>query len=297
MTCVRVPATTANVGPGFDSLGIALQLYNHVEVSLTKAPRIALSGDFQREQSRGAIKMAMGAARSFFRKTEIEECGLTMRIEGDVPIARGLGSSVTVRLGVVAGLNRLFGSPLKQDAVLDLVAILEGHPDNAAPALYGGFVVSGMVGEKTVCIRNKLSKTLKFVAAIPDFEVETKKARALLPASLPFADAVYNVSRAALLVAALCSRDYKAVGDFLDDRLHQPFRAALVPQLFPALNAAKRAGALGGWLSGSGPTVMALTLVKPEKVGQAMQKAFEDSGVSCRIVTMEADHQGIVFDN
>ncbi len=293
---VRVPATTANVGPGFDSLGIALQIYNDVELTLSEVPEVQLMGDIPREQSHGALKMVMECTRLFFRKAKVEERGVAVQITGSVPTARGLGSSVTVRLGVVAGLDRLFGNPLSKADVLKLVTELEGHPDNAAPGLHGGLVVSGIMGGGEVaCIRKPLPESLQFVAAIPDFEVETKKARALLPAALPFADAVHNVNRVALLVAALWNGDYGLVGDFLEDRLHQPVRSTLIPQLFPCLKAAKEAGAIGGWLSGSGSTVMALTKSNATKVGVTMKKVFADSGRECEIVVVSADNTGVTF--
>lgn len=290
---VRVPATTANVGPGFDTLGIALKLYNEIDLTLSEIPRVELLGEIPVNQNHGAMKMIMGASRSFFRKIQSEEKGLTIRIRGDIPMSRGLGSSVTIRLGIVAGLNQLCDSPLKKNEVLDLVAELEGHPDNAAPAMLGGFVVSGIVDHQVVYLHKKLPKTLRFVAAIPEFEVETKKSRSLLPSTLPFTDAAHNVNRVALLVAAFWSGDYQTIGSFLEDRLHQPYRAKLIPQLFPVLNAAKLAGAIGGWLSGSGSTMMALTLSNAKKVGEAMQKAFRQSGGSCHCLILEVDNEGV----
>ncbi len=288
-----MPATTANVGPGFDSLGIALGLYNEVRIYLSKTPEITLLGKKSVRQDYSAAEMVREAGKAFFQKTGIEEQRFTVEIQGKVPIARGLGSSVTVRLGIVAGLNELFGKPLKKHEMLEMVSELEGHPDNAAPAIYGGFAVSGIVGEKVACIHKKLPKNLKFVAAIPDYEVETEKARGLLPASLPFKDAVHNVNRASLLVAAFWNGDYEKVGDFLEDRLHQSVRSTLVPQLFPCIKATKSAGAIGGWLSGSGSTVMALTLSNSEKIGKAMKKVFEESGVACRILVLCADNEGM----
>jgi homoserine kinase len=290
---VRVPGTTANVGPGFDCLGIALNLYNTVELKLTSIPEIRLAGPKGAQPSPGAMKMVMESARAFFKKAETPELGFEINIQGDVPIARGLGSSVTVRLGIVAGLNELHGKPLTKTEVGHLVSSLEGHADNAIPALVGGFTVAGLLKDQVYWFRKKISKKLKFVAVIPDYEVVTKKARELLPPTLSFSDSVQNVNRVSLLVAALMEEDYEAVGNFLEDRLHQPYRAQLVPQLFPCLNAAKLAGAIGGWLSGSGSTIMAITLSNPKKVGQAMQKIFKDQRMSCEVVVLEADSEGL----
>ena len=303
---VRVPATTANLGPGFDTLGIALKIYNEVELRLSP-----LTSHLSTPTPRpSALSMTEEAARLFFRKSGLKPRGFEARIHGNVPVARGLGSSVTIRLGIMAGLNALLGKPFDKQGLLELVAALEGHPDNAAPAVYGGLAVSGMVlnglsrlspealakgeaGSKgVVTIHRKLPATLKFVATIPDFEVQTSKARCLLPKQVPFADAVHNVNRVALLVAALWNGNYREIGDFLDDRLHQPSRAKLVPQLFPALDAAKRAGAIGGWLSGSGSTIMALTLVNAAGVGRAMLRMFKKDRVACEIRVMGVDNKG-----
>jgi homoserine kinase len=289
---IRVPATTANVGPGFDSLGIALNLYNFVELKTRSIPEISLSGKDLPSNTHGAIKMVMNAARKFFNVVGEDEFGFDAKLITNVPIARGLGSSVTVRLGITMGLNELLGRPLDREELVTLVSDLEGHPDNAAPAALGGFVVSGKVQDKVSWMRTKVSSKLKFVTAIPSFEVETKKARAILPSKIPFEDAVHNVNRSALLVAALWDENYEAIGDFLEDRLHQPCRSSLIPQLFPALNAAKLAGAIGGWLSGSGSTVMAVTLSNPKKVGEAMKKVFEKSGVGCDVLVLTVDNQG-----
>ncbi|MCC7518646.1 MAG: homoserine kinase [Verrucomicrobiae bacterium] len=289
---VRVPATSGNMGPGFDTLGVALRLYNRVETRLLDTSKVRLVGTRGSEPPSGAVKMIAAATRAFFRKIGIAARGVEVSVRGDVPTARGLGSSVTVRLGVLVGLNRLLGRPLRESDLLDLVAALEGHPDNAAPALLGGMTVAGTAEGRVVAWRIRVPRKLKFVAAIPDYEVETRAARALLPARISFADAAHNANRAALVVAAMRAGDYVRLGAFLEDRLHQPFRAKLVPQLFPALEAARRAGAIGGWLSGSGSTVMALTLDSPQTVGRAMARAFRRGGARCRILVLESDAEG-----
>lgn len=290
---IRVPATTANVGPGFDTLGLALQLYNDVEVAIKPLPEVTFTEQGSTAKGdRGAVKMVMQSARLFFKRAEIDEVGIDVKITTRVPIARGLGSSVTLRLGVIMGLNELLGQPLNKQEILEIVTELEGHPDNAAPAVFGGFVVSAQLASGVKYSRVKVDSSLKFVAAIPSFEVKTKSARELLPASIPFHDAVHNLNRTALLVSSFWDRDYTAIGELLEDRLHQPFRSDLIPQLFKTINAATLAGAIGGWLSGSGSTVMSLTLKNPVKVAEAMKNVFESSGVSCNVVQLRADNRG-----
>lgn len=293
---VRVPATTANVGPGFDTLGIALRLYNHVDLKLAKGTFVKFESRLPTVARSGARAMLSKAADAFFERSGERRVGFSIRVHGDVPTARGLGSSVTIRLGVVAGLNRLLGSPLDRQEVLEVVSALEGHPDNAVPATFGGMSASAILtGGRVVYQCKALPARLKFVAIIPDFEVETRKARKLLPLHLSREDAVHNLNRAALLVAAFWSGDFTAISDFLEDRIHQPPRSRLIPQLFPCLNAARLAGAIGGWLSGSGSTVMAMTQEDPGRVGAAMRRIFQESGHACRVVVTESDNQGITF--
>lgn len=293
---VRVPATSGNMGPGFDTLGVAVRLYNTVAVRLLPVPEARRTDRVPPSQAAGAVKIVMVAARAFFKKVGAEERGVSVHVSGDVPIARGLGSSVTVRLGLVAGLNRLLGEPLSDGELLDLVSELEGHPDNAAPALFGGMAVSGMVGGKVMYWKIKVPRSLRFVTVIPDYEVETRQARGILPASVPLSDCVHNLNRVALMVAAAEQGDFKRMGTLLDDRLHQPFRAKLIPQLYPVLDAAREAGAYGGWLSGSGSTVMAIARDHPHAVGRAMSRAFAKGGVKSRVHVLEADPKGIRYE-
>ncbi len=281
---VHVPATSGNMGPGFDTLGVALRLYNCVEVRLH---------DQRCAKDAPSSPMAAAAARAFFRKAAVHERGFSARIRGDVPASRGLGSSVTVRLGVAAGLNHLLGSPLGRAELLDLVSDLEGHPDNAAPAVFGGIAAAGVVEGRVMHRTFKAPPSLRFVAAIPDFEMETRRARKILPASAPLADCVHNLSRVALMIALASQGDFRGFGRLLEDRLHQPYRAKLVPQLYPALDAARAEGAYGGWLSGSGSTIMAITRDRPREVGRAMARVFAKSRARCRVLILAADPKGM----
>ena len=271
---VRVPATTANIGPGFDCLGIALQIYNWITVS--------------RDSSKDANPMAEAACAAFFRRTGQRPFSIRCDISGDVPRARGLGSSVTVRLGVLHGLNQLSGSPLNREEIFELCAALEGHPDNSAPAEFGGFTIARPDGTLQ---RYRVDRKLEFALLIPDFEVTTADARSVLPKRVPLREAVISLSNACAIAGAFASREYdKLVGCF-DDRLHQPFRQKLVPFLAPVIEAANRAGALGGWLSGSGSTVMCIGLGASDRIADAMLAACKIQGA--RVVTTHADNAGV----
>jgi homoserine kinase len=274
---VRVPGTTANLGPGFDTLGVALRIYNHVTLVSNGRSGMRLVSAVD-EAGRDAAEAMIGeAARVFFRRTHLTPIGCDVGLRGDVPAARGLGSSVTVRLGVVAGLNEMLGAGLSREELLDLVAGLERHPDNAAPAIYGGFTAAGCVGDAIRCVRFPVSRRASFVTLIPDFEVKTSEARTLVPDSLSRVDTVHNLNRAALITAAFAAGDLNVLKGLFEDRLHQPFREPLIPQLSRVIRAGEKAGAIGGWLSGSGSTIICLALDGAVRVGDAMLRQMPGS--------------------
>jgi homoserine kinase len=271
---VRVPATTANLGPGFDCLGIALQIYNTTTVRRGRGP------------AKG--EMADEAADLFFREAKLRPFAFHWGVEGSVPCSRGLGSSVTVRLGVLHGLNELAGRPLTRADLFRLCAGLEGHPDNAAPAAFGGFTITPPTGPLQ---RYRVKKELCFILLIPDFEISTPAARQALPRTVSFPDAAFSAGNAAAVAAAFATGNYAALQGAFHDRLHQPFREPLIPCLTPVIKAARAAGALGGWLSGSGSTIACVSLRKPEKIAHAMIMASElDEAVA---IVIRADNVGV----
>jgi len=231
--------------------------------------------------------MAREAADLFFRKSKTKTFKFHWTVEGEVPRSRGLGSSVTVRLGVLHGLNELAGRPLNRHGVFELCSELEGHPDNAAPGAFGGFCVAPAKGP-VQCYA--VGEDLAFVFLIPANELETEKARNLLPKTLPLADAVFSVGNAAAIAGAFASGDYKKLAGCFGDRLHQPYRAQVLPFLDRVIEAGCAAGALGGWLSGAGSAVACATLSRPDRVANAMVSAC-DLDAACAIV-LRADNQG-----
>ena len=269
---VRVPASTSNLGPGFDCLGIALRLYDHVTVS--------------RGRGRPVAAMARSAAEVFFKRAGSKPFSFACSIVGDIPPSRGLGSSASVRLGLLQGLNELSDRPLQRREIFELCAGLEGHPDNAAPACYGGFnVVRGLEHQMFT-----VSAQLHFVLLIPDFEIATKEARRLLPPRVDRLHAVENCRNACAITAAFASREYQLLRGAFADHLHQPFRKKLIPFLDNVIGAAESAGALGAFLSGSGSTICAITLRSPEKISNAMLSAAASPGA--RTIITAADNRG-----
>jgi homoserine kinase len=290
---VRVPGSTSNCGAGFDTLGLALQVYNRVTLG-----RGDWRGPRAREQSDAAgLDMAAEAARLFFVRAGAEEFGFTFHIEGDVPMSRGLGSSVTLRAGVVAALNELSGAGLTRDDFCSLVTQLEGHPDNATPAVVGGFCVARCdphTGEFRGAVRKAIGPELRFVVVAPEQQLETKKARGILPKELPYFDAVKSVNSAAYVVAAMLSGDYGRLRHAVGDFLHEPYRLPLIPGAQAAIRAGVAAGALTGWLSGSGSSVLCVAAPRmAAKIGRAMVAAFAASQVRSRMFILRADNSGL----
>ena len=249
----RIPATTANLGPGYDALGVALRIFNHVTVS--------------RETNASLDAMPAAAAEKFFQRAKTAPFPFAWKIEGEVPRSRGMGSSVTVRLGLLAGLNELAGAPLDRTALFQICAELEGHPDNAAPAAFGGFTVAG--GNEVA--RFEVDLELHFVLLIPDFEIATPDARRALPATIDRLGAARSCANACRITAAFASQNYELLRGAFEDHLHQPYREkALIPFLTKVITAGEKAGALGGFLSGSGSTICCVTLESPNAVACAM---------------------------
>jgi homoserine kinase len=272
---VQIPASTTNLGPGFDCLGIALQLWNGIRIEV--------------DRSEGsAPEMVSQAADLFFNHTGETRFPFTFSIEGDVPQARGLGSSVTIRLGILMALDRITKSGLSKEEICSLCAELEGHPDNAAAALFGGFTIITKTTNRVA--RFEIDPALKFVLFIPDFEVRTSEARTVVPDNFPRKAVVENLANASLIAAAFASRKYEYLRDAFVDRLHQPFREQFVPFMPRVLQAAANAGALGGFLSGSGSTVACVTLADGKEVAAAIEAAAPEQ--SAKILIVSADNDG-----
>ena len=278
---ISVPATSANLGPGYDCLGLAVDLHNTITVT-----RKEEAGE---SPEHGMIRQV---ADVFFAQPEVSEpaFGFTWQIEGDVPTSRGLGSSVTVRLGVMMGLNELAGAPLSRQRLFELCSEAEGHPDNVGPAVFGGFVLSN----GTASFRFEVDERLKVVLVIPNHEVETLYARGALPAHVPHRDAARNTANACTIVAAFAMGRYEQMGDALQDYLHQPYRQHLIPGLFEAIEAGRKAGAIGGYLSGSGSTIacFATSSANTEAIAAAMQKALATKNIQSISHVVGVDNSG-----
>lgn len=290
---VRVPGSTSNCGAGFDTLGLALTVYNRV--TLTRRSDTAIAGETNGDQR--AQAMVTAAASRFFEATRKPAFGFVYRIAGDVPPARGLGSSVTVLAGVLAGLNAMAGAGLSLHTLTALVTDLEGHPDNASAGILGGFCVSRcdpQTGAYLNTLRFEIPDSIAFVVVSPSVEIATKESRGALPTVLPYLDAVRSINSATYLTAAFASGNFASLRGAVSDFMHEPYRLPRIPGGREAIAAGIQAGAWAGWLSGSGSSVLCVSEqnVAPG-VAAGMKDAFSRAGVAAEARVLSADNEGI----
>ena len=290
---VRVPATTGNLGSGYDCAGMALGLYNTIEFTETDAGLdLAVEGE-----GAGAVPLDDGnlcivSARAVFDAADWRPAGLKARMHHAIPVSRGLGSSgVAIVAGAVAA-NELAGRPLGTPELLRICSRLEGHPDNVVPSLLGGLSVSGERSGSIAYQTFRVPEDIKAIVAIPEFTLDTKVARGVLPDSVSMEDAVYNLCGVGLLVGGMVTGNYALLREGMADRLHQPYRQRLVPGLAEVIADALKAGAHGAALSGAGPTAIALATEDPGGIGQAMVNAFARHGVSGQYRILSIDNDG-----
>jgi homoserine kinase len=296
---VRVPATSANLGPGFDSLGLALALYNEVVAEESDRVTVTIEGEGkgrlapnERNVVARGVQAAYEAGGHAFR-------GCALACVNRIPLARGLGSSAAAWVGGLVAGNALLGSPLDRNTLLGLAARAEGHPDNVAAALLGGLTVACSGPEGTTAVALPVPAGLRWIALVPDITSATAEARAVLPATVAREDAVFNVQRVALLLASLQANRPDALSIALEDRLHEPHRLRLFPWMPGVVAAARRAGALGCVLSGAGPSLLAVVATAAgaaDAVARAMEQALGRAGIVGRAQALEVDRQGAVVD-
>lgn len=289
---VRVPATTANLGPGFDSFGLALTLYNTISLEETEGG-LEFTGcpaDYANEDN--LILVSYKAAMDYMG---IPVKGLRVKIDSDIPISRGLGSSAALLTAGAMGANALHGSPLSLQQILEVTNPIEGHPDNLAPAIFGGLTASMMLGDKPITAPCTLHPDWKFLALVPDFPLSTAAARGVLPDSYSRADAVYNVGRGALVIKALELGDEALLAAAMDDKIHQPYRRSLIADYDVIEKIVKEQGA-AFCLSGAGPTLLCVTR-SSELEGVLKQRLPSLTKANWTVLSLQAEHNGaqVVF--
>ena len=296
---VRVPGTSANCGSGFDCLGLAVTIHNDLDLTLLEDERLLIesSGEGAETIPTDEKNIVWKSVRLILERANFSEKfkGAIIRMENHIPMSRGLGSSAAA---IVAGLfaaNEIVGKPFNKNDILKFATEIEGHPDNVAPAIFGGFTVSvvdrGQVQTFSFLPKNKF----KLIVAVPNFHLSTRIARQVLPKSVPMKDAIFNISRAAMLVASLIKGKDNFLSLAFDDALHQPYRRNLVPGMNEVFDAAKKAGALGVALSGAGPCLIAFSSSNKHienEIATEMIQAFKKNDVQADALILNLDTKG-----
>lgn len=260
MYSIKVPATTANMGPGFDSIGMAFQMYNHTYIEeIEKGLEIEIKKNQDFLIPTDEKNLIYKTIKTFFQECGKSVPGIKIIQNDEIPLTRGLGSSAACIVAGLMAANELSGSKLSKKELAEIAAKLEGHPDNSTPAILGGMVVGAMDNEKLNYIKLNISEELKFNVMIPQFPLSTEKARNVIPKKIDLKDAVFNLSRTALLVAAITYNDFDKLSAAMDDRLHQPYRMPIIPDMEIIFKKAKEYGSKAVFLSGAGPTIIAIT--------------------------------------
>jgi homoserine kinase len=292
--CVRVPATTANLGPGFDALGLALDLWNEAEFSQTNGKKVTISvaGEGAGMLPADETNTILAAALQLYTLVGKKPNGLTIRCINRIPLVSGMGSSSAALLTGMLGANVLLGKPFPREEILTMATQSEGHPDNVVPAMLGGLVAS-TISHGEVIARKLLVSPMAITVVMPDFYFPTKSAREILPEYVLLQDAIFNLSRSVLVIKALETGDLALLGEVMEDSLHQPYRLPLIPGALDAIKAARRVGASAVALSGAGPSLIAFSGQPADaRIGIAMQRIFEQAGLKARIFPLNISHSG-----
>ncbi len=286
---IVVPATSGNVGPGFDCLGVALTLYNSFRFTLADETVISAEGVGAERIAQNKHNLVYQSFQRCWQYLGRDKISLAIHITMQVPPSRGLGSSATAIAGGVYAANVFAGQPLSAKELVAIATEIEGHPDNVAPALLGG---CRLIAGSEIC-EIPWHESIGVALVIPEFELSTAKARQVLPSQISMADAVFNCAHLGLLTQALATGNREWLIEALQDKLHQPYRTPLIPALATVRETAMQAGAYGLVISGAGPTLLAIA---PKEltavVGQAMQDTWQAQGINCQWQAVGIDRQG-----
>ena len=304
---VKVPATSANIGPGFDCLGLALPIYNTITIEETVLPGTGIEINIMSEDEDAIDEMSFDdipkdennivykAVEMLYNSIGQEPSELKINIQSQIPITRGLGSSAAVVVGGLLAANKLLGSPADETALLSIATEVEGHPDNVAPAILGGFVMASQEDDGSIVYRKlPWPQEWDITVCIPDFELSTNIARSVLPQTVPMQDAIYNAKHLAMLVQAVSTKDEKLMKIALQDKLHQPYREKLVPGMKEIMDAFKHEdGVLGCVLSGAGPSMLVISYKYDlDKIKSIVKEIWEPQSIKVDIRTLKVEENG-----
>ncbi|MEK7431741.1 MAG: homoserine kinase [Cyanobacteriota bacterium] len=292
---IKIPATTANLGSGFDIMGVALNMYNYLEIKESNLTSLEIKNN-----TKGSINLDKKDNLIYKSiKRVFDEFGekipeLDMKMEVNIPLSRGLGSSSSaISAGVFAG-NILLNKNLSKNDLVKIATEIEGHPDNVAPCILGGIVLS-LCEDKKVFTKKILSNLdLKFIVVVPEFELSTEKARSVLPKKIVFADAVFNYSRRAFLVQGFYDNNIEMIKLGLDDKIHEQYRANLIEGFYAVKKAGLESGAIGTVLSGAGPSILAITTKNEKEISENMVNKWSEFGIKSNANILSIDNEGIL---
>lgn len=290
---VTVPASTANLGAGFDCLALALGLRNTVEFFETRQGlEIDVEGEGEARVALDSTNLVVRAAEAVFAQVGRRPEGLRVHAINGIPVGSGMGSSSSAIVGGLAAANALVDGRLTRETLLRLACEIEGHPDNVAAAIYGGLTLVSAAGEELLAKALPVPP-MKVVIALPALKLSTAEARAALPQQVPLKDAVFNIGRAVFTVQALTAGDYELLRWSMADRLHQPYRKRLIPGFDAVAAEARQAGAAAVALSGAGPSLVAFAPDRHWEIAAVMKTTFEAHGLACRTFVLPVDRQGV----
>ncbi|MCR8655720.1 homoserine kinase [Paenibacillus endoradicis] len=292
---VKIPASTANLGPGFDALGMALSLYAWLELTVADETEVHLYGDGMEGIPTDHNNLVYKVAQKVFARVGMPEQALKISMYSDIPLTRGLGSSASAIVGALVAANALIGQPLTTDELFHMATELEGHPDNVGASIFGGIVISSWDEKTAPYVKITPPITLETLVVVPDFQLSTEKARHALPSQYSKADVVFNIGRSSLLVAALASGQLELIRTAMQDRIHQPYRAALIPGMEYILEHATEKGALGAALSGAGPTLITFVdsqSTQQEELEQFLLECMKKEGITATTMWLSPDIYG-----
>lgn len=291
MAKIRVCATTANLGPGFDCLGAALSIYNETIIEQIPSGIEIFSKKIQEDPKDNLIYKSVIHCLKYFKK---DITGIRIIENNEVPVSRGLGSSAACIVAGIVGAMLMTETKVDKEILMKLATEMEGHPDNVAPAIFGGIIASVDMGDKIICQKILSGEELNFFALVPDFKLQTKLSREALPSQVPFRDGVFNAGRAALLVSTLINKDYKNLKYCFEDKLHQNYRSRLIPNYDDIFAAAYKSGADGVYLSGAGPTIMA---VSQKDIRIKLKEEIGNIQGGWKIVPLCLDMEGVTYEH
>jgi len=288
-----VPASTSNIGAGFDTFGLALTLYNTFEISESDAFEVEIYGEGEDSLPSTLDNLFIKTYIRACQELGVEDRPIKVVQKNGIPLGRGLGSSATAILGGILTAAELNNIKLSPQEVLEIAFIFESHPDNLVPALVGGFTISAVGENRRVYFeRLEFPKELQIVVLIPEFEILTEEARRVLPKFVPLEDAVFNIQRASLLISALVKKDFDLLREAVEDRLHQPFRGKLLHGFDTFKEEAYKMGADAVFISGSGSTIGIFTRKNADEIGRFGVEMYKKLGIAARYKVLEADEEG-----